>query len=170
MIQSGATPKDGISGFPIYSNESKYQEKGRRMIKGVNPAAVTIIDGLQPFEPRHVSDPLYILNEMWNRDKHRLLNFTNIALYAYKATYTYPRKYRESPIRNLIGMNDGAELCRFRHPSDLTPEVRISHHYAHSGLVFKDAGPATGKEVVELLPQLVNVVESIANDLIATAV
>jgi hypothetical protein len=139
------------------------------MIDGLSHAAIAIIEGLQPFRPDFRTDPLYVLDDLWNRDKHRLLNFTSIWLNGFKQGYRYPSgRYSESPILDGIqATEDGAELGRFRPPADLTPEVKVYDYIDFSGLIFQDAGPATGHQVLEVLPRLVQFTENIVNKLIA---
>ena len=141
-IKNGATSKSRISGFPIFWERDKYEKNGRPMIKGLHPDAIAIIDGLQPIKPEFATDPLYLLNELWNRDKHRLLNFASIRLDAFKESYVYPSgRYWESPIFEVLAVTqDGAEIERFCPPKDLTPEVKVCGQIVYSGLIFQDAG------------------------------
>jgi hypothetical protein len=138
------------------------------MIEGLHPNAIAIIEGLQPIKLDFKTDPLYILNELWNRDKHRLLNFASVRFLAFKESYIYPSgRYSESPTLDAVAVvEDGAEIGRFRPPSDITPEVKVYPQIDYSGLIFQDAGPATGHQVLEILPQLVQFTESIVNNLI----
>ena len=172
ILANGATPKDWVSGFPIFIDKNEYQKKSRRMVNGVNTAAITIIDGLQPVNPNYRTDILYLLGEMWNREKHRLLNFASIRLNAYKALYIYPSGRHRAIVADLTtaAVQDGTELGRFRQPDDLTPQVKVIEQVDYSGLFFKDAGSATGYPALELLLNQVNLVESITNKLIGTVV
>lgn len=62
--------------FPIFIDEKKFLDKGKRKIGNIRPGAQTIIQGLQPYKRRHPykpsSDFLWILNRLNNIDKHRL--------------------------------------------------------------------------------------------------
>jgi hypothetical protein len=167
-----AKPKERISGFPIFWDADKYKINGKPMIDGLSPAAIAIIDGLQPIKPDYASDPLYVLQDLWNRDKHRLLSMTRIRLNAFKEGYRDAARtfYLESPIFNLTvaATEDGTEIGRFHPPLTLTPEVEVIQHAEILGPLFEDAGPATGQDPLKLLPLLIERVESITNDLIAT--
>lgn len=63
------------SQFPIFGDRAGFQAK-RHYIRGINPAAQTIIESLQPYHRGNQfrSDPLWKLNELSNIDKHRLLH------------------------------------------------------------------------------------------------
>jgi len=167
-IINGTTSESRVSGFPIFSDRDKYEKNGRRMINGLHRTAIAVIDGLQPIKPDFATDPLYVLNELWNRDKHRLLNFASIRLNAFKQTYSYPSgRFSESPILSATtAMEAGAELGRFRPPGALASNVKAQDHLDYSGPIFQDAGPATDHEVLEILSRLVQFTENIANSLI----
>ncbi len=65
----------GDSGFPIFrSNPPQSVKKLKRMIRGVHPDAQTIIESLQPYHSGRAywSEPLWVLRELSNSDKHRL--------------------------------------------------------------------------------------------------
>ncbi|HSL04453.1 MAG TPA: hypothetical protein VK901_13070 [Nitrospiraceae bacterium] len=72
------------SEFPIYGDirgegvaavEARYCGDMTRKLVGVPPAAKTLIKSLQPYHAGHayVTNPLWILHELSNIDKHRLL-------------------------------------------------------------------------------------------------
>jgi hypothetical protein len=158
--------------FPIFWEASKYKNEGRPKIDHLCAPAIAVIDRRQPIkpEPERLAEPLYILQELWNREKHRVLNFASIELQAFKEGYKYPDgRYSETPILNPpVQPQNGTELGRFRRPADLTTDVKVYEIALVSPLRFEDAGAATGHEVTELLTRLLRVVEGITNDLIAT--
>lgn len=66
-------------GFPIFKDRDKYLAERNNLLKGVPKDACTIIDTLQPSVRPHATqelDPLWILNTLCNRDKHRATNLT----------------------------------------------------------------------------------------------
>jgi hypothetical protein len=80
LVRKG-NPTSTCSGrqFPIFIDRDKYLAKRSRMLKGVPKEACTLIDGLQPQcrpETTRELDPLWILNTLCNRDKHRAANLT----------------------------------------------------------------------------------------------
>ena len=110
---------------------------------------------------------------MWNRDKHRLLNLASIRINAVKVSYLYSDRFGVPKIEEFLGdattaTEDGAEVYRFVPPGDITPKVKVVEQMDYSGPLFKDAGPATGLDVRELLTKLVNLTEGIIDELIAT--
>lgn len=172
MIVANRAKPERRSAFPVFWEADKYKINGRPMLEGLSPAAIAIVEGLQPIKPDYTTDPLYILNELWNRDKHRLLSMTNIRLNAFKEGYRDMARtfYLESPILNLTvaATEDGAEIGRFRPPLKLTPEVDVIQQADITGPLFEDAGPATGQDPLKLLSLLIETVESITDELIAT--
>lgn len=74
------------SQFPIFGDEDRKGRPGAgprlfssnrgRMIRGIDPAAQTIIEGLQPYHRGQDfrTHPLWILRELSNIDKHRLIH------------------------------------------------------------------------------------------------
>lgn len=80
---NGNAPIPRVTGFPLCINKSDFISTGRgggqRMIDGVSDDVRALIDRLQPFHQREKGgDPkshiLYVLNELWNTDKHRVLH------------------------------------------------------------------------------------------------
>jgi hypothetical protein len=66
------------SGFPIFTTREGYKARGKAMIQGTSATAAARIESCQPFH-RGTSfdqDPLWILQELNNTDKHRLLLVT----------------------------------------------------------------------------------------------
>src|SRR5437667_11229671 len=78
------------SQFPIVGDENRKGASGKgpemfkgqtNRIRGIDPKAQAIIEGLQPYQTgaawrRH---PLWLLTELSNLDKHRLLHVTSTA-------------------------------------------------------------------------------------------
>ncbi len=84
---NNSTPVKGISGFPVKRyivGWDKGRLPGAKMIQGIHPLAAAVIKDAQPFEARHNGgqperQSLWVLNELWNIDKHRLLHTTIVA-------------------------------------------------------------------------------------------
>lgn len=84
-------PDDFAKGseFPIFGDKNSkgmlgagpqmFQSNGPNKIRGIHPDAQTIIKSLQPYHRRQdfASDPLWVLHDLSNIDKHRLLLVTN---------------------------------------------------------------------------------------------
>ena len=60
------------SGFPIFLDQNP--SKLDNMLRGIDPRAKAVIEGLQPYTRRELAktDPLWWLNKLENMDKHRL--------------------------------------------------------------------------------------------------
>jgi hypothetical protein len=65
--------------FPIFTDPTNYLAHRKKMLRGVPKEARILIDGLQPCQRANGTkelDPLWILNALSNRDKHRAANLT----------------------------------------------------------------------------------------------
>lgn len=72
--------------FPIYNDESKFRQNGRRSIDQLPDEAATVIERIQPFqrsgsqvEGTVDQDPLLFLQELNNSDKHRVPSVVLVA-------------------------------------------------------------------------------------------
>jgi|SRR5688572_176186 hypothetical protein len=154
------------TGFPVYvartkadalalSEQRYYERDGIAAINGINPKAAAIIESLQPFGPDYTS-PLYLLNEMWNRDKHRLLNTTinfpqGMALY-YSCIPNGVTALPPLPFTTVPDdIKHGAELFRMRLPHG----VEVNGEGALTGVIF-NYRLVQGQPVGELLTRLLN--------------
>ena len=157
-------PKEGVTGFPVFTLKDRdpvepkkryFERHGLRIIDGINPAAATVIRNLQPFATSK-DQRLRILNDMWNWEKHRLLNMMVILPQGIAPWYRYliEGHIRTLPFINIpADLDDGAEIARVPHPSDFVQgEVRMEAEVAIS-IQFAD-GPAKGKSPEEFLTSL----------------
>jgi hypothetical protein len=80
---NGNVPVERVTGFPMCTTRDDFlangRGKGQPMIRSVSDPVRALIDRLQPFHQRETGDKpeahvLYVLNELWNIDKHRLLH------------------------------------------------------------------------------------------------
>jgi hypothetical protein len=80
IAHAGHTPPNR-SGFPIFHDSKGYEARKQTMIKGIAGSAARI-DALQPFHrgATFQADPLWMLQELNNIDKHRLLLVTRAFL------------------------------------------------------------------------------------------
>ncbi|MDP9238656.1 MAG: hypothetical protein M3P30_14880 [Chloroflexota bacterium] len=64
--------------FPIFSDSKKFRRKRSRLIGEIDPDAQAIIEGLQPYHRGQDfrCDPLWMLYQLSNIDKHRLFHLT----------------------------------------------------------------------------------------------
>ncbi len=165
-------PIQGFTGFPVVWEASKYDAKAEKLIKDINPAAAAYIKRLQPFDNGGDESRLYNLNEMWNADKHRLLNLTGFI------PMGYMRFYRDRATGKMLGnfgheiiaegAENGAEILRFQHPSFYEPsKVEMIENYAYT-LGFKNPVCAMGQPPVGLLLNLLGFSEKVVDDLETT--
>jgi hypothetical protein len=66
--------KNPWSQFPIFTDGSDFKKKGRPMMKGITGKERTLIERVQPYVASNParSDPLAMISELSNLDKHRL--------------------------------------------------------------------------------------------------
>lgn len=78
IIANGQDPSSftyPLPEFPIFSRQDKYESSGVAKIKGVSKSAMAIIQSHQPYNGGdYRGNYLWIIHEMNNADKHRLLN------------------------------------------------------------------------------------------------
>lgn len=69
--------------FPIYLLASDFHKNGVRKSKGIDAAALPLLEGLQPYQGTYAAHPkkhpLWLLHEINNVDKHRLLTIGVVA-------------------------------------------------------------------------------------------
>lgn len=164
--------------FPVFRFQTRadtlkrsdgyYEGNGLRKIKGVNAKAAAIIKAAQPFGPDYERKEPYILNQLWNVDKHRLLNFC--------AAYTDLVALTDMPLplgsakfsQRFVGIprdvKDGTEL--FREP--YSPNVEVVAEAGTTGVIF-DGGPADRQRVQDLLWKLIDFSDKTIEALAKTA-
>jgi len=70
--------------FPIFTELSKFDSDGLRMLTGVGDKATGLIKSFQPFSTGEgTSSPLWHLNQISNFDKHRMLHLTGGTIEAF---------------------------------------------------------------------------------------
>jgi hypothetical protein len=79
--ESGTPAKPAQIQFPIFGDSADFKAKREKYLAGMNPKAVAIIEGLQPFNrlDRKWHSQLTILNYLSNIDKHRHIIVTTMA-------------------------------------------------------------------------------------------
>jgi hypothetical protein len=163
----GGTPQLGVTGFPVLWNKSNYKPKFARMIEGINADAYAIIEALQPLRPTYTSDPLYVLNEMWNRDKHRLLNMAVLESYALQVQFHFPDGLRLIVVPIPAGPRPKRTgLYRRKLPWPLAPGVPVDALTSVQPQFM--GGPAHGEAPLKVLTELYGFAASVVDKLIAT--
>jgi hypothetical protein len=86
VIRSGNASKLETSRrhqFPIFKDPDRYAARAAGMIDGVSKSIASLIEGEQPYKRRPdapENDPLWILQDLNNTDKHRIIPVTIVAL------------------------------------------------------------------------------------------
>jgi hypothetical protein len=137
--------------FPIFSDDtSENRKRMKRWIKFVSPEAQTEIEGLQPYKRRPqdpTSDLLWLLSELDNIDKHRLLlvtrpHFTQLRLGVTIDEHTQTVTVSNHPAWTPLKF--GTEPLRFRFvvPHDATkPKTEVAVKAEPVvGVVFQQTG------------------------------
>jgi hypothetical protein len=70
VLANGRAPTRRTA-FPIYESAERYMTKDQRVIEGISAEAVEFINATKPYQGGN--DPLWMLHELNNIDKHRLL-------------------------------------------------------------------------------------------------
>lgn len=150
--------------FPIFlrrdGGEPCFDINGKRMICELPADTWPIFDRLQPYNRRNdpTKHPLWILNELWNIDKHRSPHLIG---------YSMPRNHFLGIKPNGIllhadvpagAFDENPILARF-HLRRLPPgtEVEIEGKFEVE-IVFNEAGPVRGRKITEVLQELYNFV------------
>ena len=157
--------------FPIFIDRDKFRSSEPRVLRGVAEAALTIIKWVQPYRwgLRASAHPLWVLHELNNIDKHRLLHVTGAAMFdpdmelfhVQNATHRFTEVVRSGP------MKPDAVFAKMGFDVPWTPEVPpdpgkpVLIHMKSTGstpksVVFGPTGPAVGQEVVFTLAGLLD--------------
>jgi len=148
------------SEFPIFIDRDRYIEQAPRKIRGIAPAAQTVIERLQPYHTgsNAALHALWQLNELCNVDKHRRYNFLLINLLS-AATPMIPGCY--------------FQWIDLKTPSRLEGKTKVAHYKVRTldqsaavnvdvlmsfGIAFKSA-PLDDYSVHPTLIQILNFVE-----------
>jgi hypothetical protein len=159
--------------FPVVLNKKDWTHVSQRNLGLIDPALATRFYRLQPCyrrkkQPRR--DPLAVLDELWNIDKHRHLHLTHAFVGLKDVLSTYPLKIvAEAPpgyadalkhSYSIVSQHapgpveDETELGRVIEPNlTLAPEVYM-HAYLAFDIAFEQGSPATGGLVIATLEDL----------------
>jgi hypothetical protein len=150
VILNGRKPKEGVTGFPIFESETKYKSRASNMVRGMSAMHRAMVERAQPY---HAADPeaepLAVLRQLWNQDKHRLLT-TTMAVPGRIELRFHPFQDVES-IVNVEGfpgpLKHGAPLARVKVvPFGRNPKVVMDGETA-IGVAFAEGEPAAGQFV-----------------------
>ncbi len=164
VFQLIGDPQNEYSEFPSSWKAEHYESSGRGKIKGVPVAAETIIQTVQPYQrgDAYHAHPLYLLNELARRDRHRLLNIVGAAARIQQFTIgkgdIHIDRLEIGGPQFVCPLKDGAQIIRLKMTAE--PPVDVESQFAFE-IAFEEIGPAKGQTVVPLLQQLISFVDGI---------
>jgi hypothetical protein len=105
------------TGFPIFDDPAKWRDNGHRKIDGAIKQARTFIESLQPLPGNDGVFAHYLksLNDLWNADKHRVVQIWGYRLRTVEAyaIATEPEAVSVLDVRFASGViHEGAEVIR----------------------------------------------------------
>lgn len=139
------------SEFPVFGTRPGSPDEFRRKVGGVDPAARSIIEGLQPsrlgsgFE----GDPLWGLHRMANIDKHRTIHIgvlSQLGGAVGGANFSL-----NDPHWETRPLEDGAEIARYRAVPENPAEPLDLFFLFPLHVAFPDGPPGYGNPVIPLL-------------------
>lgn len=156
-VKHVGTPPNPRIQFPIYKDATKYVA-----VQGVSTSAEAIIETVQPYrKPEPAKDPLIILQDFNNSDKHRLLVVVSSVM-AVPDSLRFSGKMADYEIAGFTpwrwsghtvrASEQGAELLRIafkRVPADMKIKADFRPQIA-----FEEFGSAGIKPIVPSLAQL----------------
>lgn len=127
IVSKTKEPPTFRSAFPIVgdgrmvnkvwrSAEQEYKAQTSRLKQDISAEAATMLDDAQPFKrgASFEDDPLWMLSELNNTDKHRVLHLAVHGVSTYDVTVTVRGHSYKGLFRPGIRFEDGAELGRMR--------------------------------------------------------
>lgn len=150
-VPSGDPANDGQITFPIYLARERYSD---RSIKGSTVHARALIEQMQPFHGANPGEhPLWVLHQLWNWDKHRVLHMAgNTLVGAGVASGTENLKSVRFAQPGPLAEN--TVLVRYEVPQASDAQAQF---YFGVDLTFTD-GPAHGMKVERLMTAAVDAV------------
>jgi hypothetical protein len=152
-VLGGNPPRNPkTSEFPIYIDAEKFKAKGLKAIRGVPAPARKVMVGVQPCERRKTAksrerDPLWVLHELSNEDKHRLLHLGAI-IAANRASISLDLG------EPFVGPLRDDHILRRWVASDPKKPKCATHHRLALVIAFDQKGPGARRPVVDCLRQI----------------
>jgi len=117
------------SQFPIFKDCGDFMRTGMDQIRGIHPDAKAVIKGLQPYHrgDKFAYHRLWMLRELSNADKHRLLHPT---LLQPAAMGYFPDEVDVSDITWTLGpVDNGAEIARYPFSGEPGTEMDVKARF-----------------------------------------
>jgi hypothetical protein len=164
--------------FPICQTAAIYKAKFQGMVKGISPAAISILDSLQPYRGRY--DGLGKLHELNIVDKHCLLLVVGYGLTRFGLSYNHPqlgdllanipavgkfmadteRLVSDAPSRGFMITEDGAEVAEIVGLPDVNMNEEVNCTF---DIAFGDPQIVKGEPILPFLIQLIQLVNGVIN-------
>jgi hypothetical protein len=159
------------TGFPVLKDPAIWDfRKGGRLapnsgLRKLGPIddawIIATVRQLQPFvrwKKAGKEEPLWILNELVNADKHRTPNLGQVFLYQPEIIFNPPHGAETVWVKPAGPFESGDELARYRLTrGSAEGDVKAKTNYGVD-IVFKDPGPAEGTKVTVMLDWLFDTV------------
>lgn len=180
VANSGPAPADPVGGkwkrvgFPILTDRARWSDLGMEAVWGIGPDPAARIEELQPYNTGQDAperQPLAVLHELWNRDKHRTVAVV-VDMLEFRGLATPPLLPGSPQIttrvlqRRPIGpVEDGAVLAVVAispsAPIDIVREyVKMNVSFTFD-VAFEDGPPAHGEKLIAGIERLSDVVKLI---------
>ncbi len=169
---------DRSTEFPICDSPDAFNRPRRRArpphyeIRGIPPDAQAIVEGLQPYnrgKDKVSTDPLWILREMSNIDKHRSIHVTTWSAYtiALDITHIAPgTRVHSHWVRPPGVIENGAPIVEvdmsIPGPSETAMYMEKEFWFT---IAFDEGTPLAGQQVQEALYELAVYVEGVVSTL-----
>lgn len=133
--------------FPIVTDPSAWPEATSRRLWGVPDESLPVFREVQPFftgpeDPKR--EPLAVLNELWNVDKHRAIPLLAIDLRLPEITHLPPELGIHEVFHRTGPLVDGQEIMRLGYAEHLTDRevaTQLDHHLRYTFEVAFDEMP-----------------------------
>ena len=161
--------------FPIFFKRDNYFEidtKGKptgrigglTKVKGLPDGAATAIEALQPYNGKKWSPdlhPLWLLHELSNHDKHRLVNVVHAAITSgYVSVSGLGHGKVERFTIPLGHLEDGTEVTRIRPMLGVRPESEVNVNFKFvPGVSFSPKGPGRGLPILQTLRDIHTIIQ-----------
>lgn len=151
---AGPLPKKVAEGceFPIFGSRGPRKQELDKKVGAIHPDARSIIEDLQPHHAgdAFASEELWILDQLWNLDKHRMLPVT---VFGQRAVQINPQALTSSATFRVQGpIHRKTEIVRFAGSRpEAYPDPKSA---AHLDIAFGEGTPAYGHPVTGFLAGL----------------
>lgn len=174
----------GKTEFPIFTDSSLYSKNGLKSIRDLSVSQKAFIEGLQPYHAGNdiLSQPLWLLHELNNTDKHRILPIATAALVYGKDPMSqvrvfFPYDGKDNTVSHVsfgitmhaqlgVPMEDGTKFATLKMLKWISPynEMQV-HAEASSCIIFGNGIKAnSGRRIDRTLSAIFPKIQTILSD------